>query len=99
MAPEITPVVVDNASKDATLECTRRPGVRVIANKENRGFAAAVNQGVRSTDAEFILLLNPDARLLTGVDDLVRASRQYGLAAGKLVDRSGQPQRGFTIRR
>jgi N-acetylglucosaminyl-diphospho-decaprenol L-rhamnosyltransferase len=91
--------VVDNASKDATLERARTLGIRVIANAENRGFAAAVNQGVRSTDADFVLLLNPDTRLLTAVDDLVQASLQYGLAAGKLVDGTGRPQRGFTIRR
>jgi N-acetylglucosaminyl-diphospho-decaprenol L-rhamnosyltransferase len=104
MAPEITSVVVDNASQDATMDRARSaqemtPGVQLIANPENRGFAAAVNQGVRATDAEFILLLNPDTRLLTAVDDLVQASRQHGLAAGKLVDRFGRPQRGFTIRR
>jgi hypothetical protein len=104
MAPEITPVVVDNASQDATTERARSaaemtPGVRVISNPENCGFAAAVNQGVRATDAEFILLLNPDTRLLTGVEQLVQAGRQYGLSAGKLVDRSGSPQQGFTIRR
>ena len=95
MAPAITTVVVDNASRDNTVAIARQfPEARVIANTENRGFAAAVNQGIRSTDAEFILLLNPDTRLLTAVDDLVQASRQYGLAAGKLVDQTGKTQRG-----
>ncbi len=37
--------------------------------------------------------------MLTAIDGLVTASRQYGLAAGKLVDETGRPQRGFTIRR
>jgi hypothetical protein len=100
MAPQLTPIVVDNASTDDTLARVRsRQGVRVTANPENRGFAAAVNQGIRSTDAEFILLLNPDVFLLTGVDRLVEASRQYGLAAGKLVGSDGRPQSGFSIRR
>ncbi len=96
----VSSIVVDNASTDRTLESIQMgPGVTVIANPENRGFAAAVNQGIRSTDAEFILLLNPDAHLLTGVDALVLASRQYGLAAGKLVDSNGHAQAGFTLRR
>src|SRR5450759_4513405 len=44
-------VVVDNGSQDATVAVVRaRPHVRLIANRENRGFAAAVNQGVRSLD-------------------------------------------------
>ena len=93
MAPSVTVVVVDNASQDGSAKRA------TIANRENLGFAAAVNQGVRATDAEFVLLLNPDARVLTAVDDLVTASGQYGLAAGKLVDETGRAQRGFTIRR
>lgn len=96
----ITPIVVDNASSDHTVELARSyPGVQVIANPYNRGFAAAANQGIAATSAEFILLLNPDVHLLTSVDTLVQASRQYGLAAGKLVDSDQRPQSGFTIRR
>ncbi len=100
MAPNITPVVVDNASTDRTLERVQtRPEVRVIANRTNCGFATAVNQGIRSSDADFFLLLNPDAHLLTAVDALVDASERFGLAAGKLVNAEGRAQAGFTIRR
>jgi N-acetylglucosaminyl-diphospho-decaprenol L-rhamnosyltransferase len=101
MAPQFTPVVVDNASTDDTLQRVgAHEGVRVIANRENRGFAAAVNQGVdAAADADLFLLLNPDVNLLTAVDTLVEASAKYGLAAGKLVDIKGRAQAGFTIRR
>ena len=96
----VTPIVVDNASSDLTLARARAcPGVQVIANQRNRGFAAAANQGIRATNAEFILLLNPDAHLLGAIDALVEATSQYGLAAGKLVDAQGRAQAGFTIRR
>jgi N-acetylglucosaminyl-diphospho-decaprenol L-rhamnosyltransferase len=72
----------------------------LILNRRNEGFAAAANQGVREADdARFILLLNPDACLLTGVDVLAGASERYGLAAGKLVDQQGRAQAGFTVRR
>ncbi len=98
MASSLTAIVVDNASGDETLRQIK-PSVRIIANPENKGFAAAVNQGVRASDAEFVLLLNPDTRLLTPVDELIHASGQYGLASGKLVDKTGQVQKGFTIRR
>ena len=100
MAPNMTPIVVDNCSSDQTVERVReRADITLIVNPENRGFAAAVNQGVSACDAEFLLLLNPDANLLTGVDALVEASSQYGLAAGKLLDLDGKAQSGFTIRR
>lgn len=100
MAPSATAIVIDNASSDRTLEQVRaREGVRVIANGENRGFAAAVNQGVQAASQEYLLTLNPDTHLLTALDDLENATRQYGLASGKLLDKTGRPQLGFTIRR
>jgi N-acetylglucosaminyl-diphospho-decaprenol L-rhamnosyltransferase len=105
MAPGLKPIVVDNASTDDSLLRVReREGIRVIANSENRGFAAAVNQAVAScAEFENVLLLNPDVNLLTQVDTLVDAltedSRKYGLSAGKLVDLNGRAQAGFTIRR
>jgi N-acetylglucosaminyl-diphospho-decaprenol L-rhamnosyltransferase len=100
MVPSATTIVIDNASSDRTLEEVRaRVAVRVIANLENRGFAAAVNQGVQACSAEYLLMLNPDAHILTALDGLIEASRQYGLASGKLLDKTGKPQKGFTIRR
>ena len=95
-------VVVDNASTDSTdAEVLARPGVKFIQNTTNRGFASAVNQGVTAMDNPFILLLNPDVRLLTSVDRLIDACEQtgVGIAAGQLLDESGRVQRGFTIRR
>jgi N-acetylglucosaminyl-diphospho-decaprenol L-rhamnosyltransferase len=55
-------VVVDNASDDATREIVtrRHPGVRLIVNPRNVGFATAVNQGWRSSAADFVVLVNPD---------------------------------------
>jgi N-acetylglucosaminyl-diphospho-decaprenol L-rhamnosyltransferase len=99
MAPDVSPVVVDNASADGTLERCRGTRAKVIANDTNEGFAAAVNQGVMATDAEFVLMMNPDVELLTSVDALVDATRQHGLASGKLVDSAGNAQAGFSVRR
>jgi len=93
-------VVVDNASTDQTCSEVTRRGVRLIANRENRGFAAAVNQGIRSLDKPLVLLLNPDARLETGLEALCNRCRDEGAAGacGKLVDAAGKPQAGFAIR-
>jgi len=101
MAPSLTPIVVDNQSSDDTAERVRaRPGVRLIANRSNRGFAGAVNQGAREAGpAEFLLLLNPDACLATPLDELIEATRRHGLAAGKLVGEDGGAQTGFALRR
>jgi N-acetylglucosaminyl-diphospho-decaprenol L-rhamnosyltransferase len=93
-------VVVDNASTDRTCQQVTGRGVRLITNSENRGFAAAVNQGVRALDTPFVLLLNPDALLETSLGALVESCREPGVAAagGKLVDDAGRPQAGFAIR-
>jgi GT2 family glycosyltransferase len=98
---QVTPIVVDNASTDGTLKrIGQHSRIRFIANQENLGFAAGVNQGAREAESsQFILLLNPDACLLNKIDPLVDACRQYGLAAGKLVDEKGKVQAGFTVRR
>jgi N-acetylglucosaminyl-diphospho-decaprenol L-rhamnosyltransferase len=94
-------VVVDNGSHDETVAEVARRGVRLIANNENRGFAAAVNQGFAILKAPYILLLNPDAVILTSLEPLREACdlpRSAG-AGGKLVDAAGRPQIGFMVRR
>mgnify|MGYP001114695286 CR=1 FL=1 len=102
LSRELDVVVVDNASTDGTLdEVRKRPRARWIANTTNRGFAAAVNQGIQELDAAYVLLLNPDAVLLEGAEALVAAVSEPGVGAagGRLVDGGGRPQAGFMVRR
>lgn len=95
-------VVVDNASTDGSLEMVRRdfPAVRLIANGENRGFAAATNQGLEAVcaEADFILLLNPDAWLYPGAaEELARflvAHPRVGVVGARLLYPDGRPQEG-----
>ena len=92
--------VVDNLSSDTTCEIARRYPVQLIANQTNRGFAGAVNQGVRALATDYILLLNPDARLTTPLDAMLDRARgpQVGAVGGRLLDENGQDQAGFAIR-
>ena len=93
-------VVIDNASSDSTRSKVAEFGVRLIVNEQNLGFAAAVNQGVQATESPLILLLNPDARLETGLDSLLECfdDARTGGAGGLLVGTDGQPQTGFMAR-
>ncbi len=61
-------IVVDNASEDGSAETVaeRFPSVALIANDENRGYAAGNNQAVAASSGEFVLLLNPDVELHEG---------------------------------
>ena len=54
--------VVDNHSDDDSVETVRNhyPWVTLIENHENLGFAKANNQAIRQSQAEYVLLLNPD---------------------------------------
>jgi GT2 family glycosyltransferase len=55
-------VVVDNGSTDGSVEFLRQnyPEVRLITFAQNRGFAPAVNAGIRATAGPYVALLNVD---------------------------------------
>lgn len=61
-------IVIDNASSDGSTEMIRQkfPQVIRIENQENRGFAAANNQGMQISKGRYVLLLNPDTIVLDG---------------------------------
>ncbi len=64
-------VIVDNASSDGTRlglygYACQHPSVRVLFNDENRGFAAACNQGLRAARQDRLLLLNNDTLVTPG---------------------------------
>ena len=56
-------ILVDNASSDRVAQASAAadPAIRLIENRENRGFAAAVNQGAALATGAWLVLLNPDA--------------------------------------
>ena len=60
--------VVDNASKDGSVQMVEKefPEAHLIANNFNAGFAKANNQAIRLSQGRYVLLLNPDMRLLGG---------------------------------
>lgn len=60
-------IFVDNASTDGT-DCYLRSlsNTKVILNESNRGFPAAVNQGIEVATGDNILLLNNDTIVTTG---------------------------------
>ncbi|MFO8129813.1 MAG: glycosyltransferase [Bacteroidales bacterium] len=87
--------VVDNNSVDGSVRMVRDkyPEVRLLANKENLGFAKANNLAIRQAVGEYILLLNPD----TVVEDdtfqkVVRFMDDHPDAGGlgvKMIDGKG----------
>jgi GT2 family glycosyltransferase/glycosyltransferase involved in cell wall biosynthesis len=69
--PNYEVIVVDNGSTDGTAEwlveaAQRDRRLKVICNRENRGFAAANNQALRRARGEFLCLLNNDTLATRG---------------------------------
>ncbi len=67
-------LVVDNCSGDGTGAMVKSefPGVVLIRNTANRGFAAASNQAIRAGRGRYLILLNPDTLVREGsLEELV----------------------------
>lgn len=96
-------VVVDNASEDgsATHVGREHPDVRLMANRENRGFAAANNQALRCCRGRYVLFLNPDARLVPGALNIalswMEAHPSVGLAGLCIANPDGTPQESVSF--
>jgi hypothetical protein len=99
-------VVVDNGSADGSVESLERriAGVQIVRNGCNAGFARAVNQGMdrvfaQTMPAEFVLLLNNDARLEAGALEAFAegfdARPNAALAGGQLRYPDGRLQSAF----
>jgi GT2 family glycosyltransferase len=95
-----TVVLVDNGSTDASLEGVEDIALplRVVRNPNNRGFAAACNQGARLGDADLVLFINPDAQLRPETLDLTVAfmtdpgNGHIGICGGQMWGDNGTPE-------
>lgn len=91
-------LVVDNASRDRTGELVAaRPAVRLLRQRDNLGFAAGCNAGLRAARGRELLLLNPDTTLTPGVLARLVATLtrcpEVGLVGASLVSPSERTAR------
>ncbi len=94
--PNLNIIVVDNGSKDASVEQLRelvrdRPAINLLENPENLGFARGCNVGIRyayELGADYILLINNDSTAAPGfLEPAVKAAENdpsVGLVSGKI---------------
>lgn len=87
-------IFVDNASTDGTVEYLRSLDATVIENNTNRGFPAAVNQGIEAARGGNILLLNNDTIVTTGwlrrMLDVLHSDERIGLVGPVSNNVSGE---------
>ncbi|MBI4995118.1 glycosyltransferase family 2 protein [Candidatus Peregrinibacteria bacterium] len=90
-------IFIDNASTDNSVEfvlkhyvvgADGKPLVRVIANKENSGYAGGANQAVKVSDGDFVMVLNPDIVFEPDYLDILmerlKKDKKIGAIIGKL---------------
>lgn len=88
-------IVVDNNSPDDSCDMMRTtfPGIQLIQNKENVGFAKANNQGVKLAKGDYICILNPDTIVaedtFTQLLEFAKDKEKLGVIGCKLIDGSG----------
>jgi GT2 family glycosyltransferase len=93
---EFETIVIDNGSDDGSPEMVSREfaaegdrPVRLIRNRENRGFCAANNQGILDARGEFVALLNNDAEAgphwLRALGQVFEGRPEVGMAASKIL--------------
>jgi len=89
-------VVVDNGSEDGSLDGIERicPS-RVVTSGADVGFGAGVNRGVAATSAPWILVVNPDARIVEGelraFVDAAEARPEVALFGPRILRDDGSP--------
>ncbi len=87
-------VVVDNGDGDRSpAGLLAEPDVRWITASGNSGFGGGTNLGAAATDAELLLICNPDIELAPGALECLRArllsNKRAGVVGPALIDESG----------
>jgi hypothetical protein len=82
---------VDNGSTDGSVTFVREyyPEVQVLAFDRNRGFASAVNAGIRESHSPYVALLNVDTIPLPGwllhLVETIKSGPDVGSVASKML--------------
>jgi hypothetical protein len=96
--PEMEVLVIDNLSPSSErireMVPTRFPGMRLIANPENRGFTGGMNQGIAEATGEYIYLTEDDVELapdcVSLILDYLRQHPETGLASPVMWNRHAE---------
>lgn len=93
--------LVDNASTDGSidaLDSAKEERLVLIRNRKNLGFARAANLGLKQTSAEYVLLLNPDCRIVPDAIEqmmgVLEDRSDAGMAGPLLLNSDGSEQAG-----
>lgn len=90
-------IIVDNNCSDGSAEMIEKeyPEAILIKNRQNVGYGRANNQGIMKAKGKYVLILNPDAILLSGtVEKMYRfleENPKVGACGPSILDSNYQP--------
>lgn len=90
-------IVVDNASADDAVKVAKSFGnkIKLIENKDNKGFGTGVNIGAKLARGQYLLVLNPDIRFLeNSLERLfiwMNAHKDVGVSTCQFLDSEQKP--------
>ena len=96
-------IVADDASTDETSEVLTAMGdvLRVVTNKENKGFVDACNRGAALAQGEYLVFLNNDTEVLPGwlkhLIETVRSDASVGAVGSMFLYPDGSIQEAGAI--
>jgi N-acetylglucosaminyl-diphospho-decaprenol L-rhamnosyltransferase len=91
-------IVVDNGSDDGVGEMVKKrfPKIKFIQNKDNLGFGAGNNVGIREAQGKYVAVINPDTSFkenaLKKMYDFMEDHGEVGIVAPQLINPNGSVQ-------
>lgn len=91
-------VVVDNASSDDSIKVAKAHPLKpkVIVSNQNQGFSKGVNLAMKHSSGKYILLLNPDTRVIgdaiNKLYSFALTKNNLGAVVPRLLNSDGKPQ-------
>lgn len=93
-------IIIDNNSKDIGTFTVPKFKHKLIINGLNTGFSRAVNQGIRMSKTDIVLLLNPDSCLIDSSPiktyNLIRKNVDIAVTGGQIINNKRFKKNNFT---
>ncbi|MEN3044997.1 MAG: glycosyltransferase [Candidatus Hydrothermales bacterium] len=86
-------IIIVNNSPCEKIKFEDYPSLKVIDNEMNLGFAKAVNIGLKVSNGEYILIVNPDVRFINGFEsafEFIKKKKRIGMLVPLMLKENGE---------
>jgi len=79
-------IVVDDGSEDQTAKCAKETGVKVLHHPKNRGYGAALKNGIKEAENEIIIIIDADGTYpADAIPPMLEKIFEYDMVVGARV--------------